>query len=500
MSFSTPIFLFMFLPICILGYWLTDKRYKNIFICIFSLAFYAWNGITFLLLVLLTTCVTFILGMKLEKCEGKKKNLYLIIGIIYSVGILFYFKYFAWFIESVAGLLPTIKFTFSEKLVPMALPLGISFYTFSVLSYIIDIYWGKCKAQKKLSNLLLYILLFPKMVMGPIMRYADFEKQLDGRPCNSTIIYQGIECFIKGIVKKIWIADNIAPIVTYAFSNAENLNTVTAWLGIVGYLLQLYFDFSGYCDMAIGLGNMMGFQLPENFDHPYMSESVAEYWRRWHSTLGDWLKDYIYMPVFRSILLKKVPFIKKQISINASDIMALFVVWVIAGVWHGAGINYILYGLWYFLFIAIERLLELRKKKLIKAKKIKKKEDTIGIRILKRVATGFAIIIGQTLFRSTGIKETVLYIKALFSMNFNGAEEVLIQMTTSVCVAMIVGIVFCFPIYEKVKTKVYSLVSDKPIVSVLVQNIYNLVLLGAYIVVILYIAGSGYAPFLYEVF
>ena len=498
MSFSTAIFLYLFLPICMIGYWISDKKYKNLFLCILSFLFYAWSGLSFLILIIITTSITYILGIKIEKSSDKKRKIILVSGIIYCVGILFYFKYFTWFANSIVVAIQHFVPSFEMKITAVSLPLGISFYTFSILSYLIDIYWEKSRAQKKISNLFLYILLFPKVMTGPIMRYSDFEQQIGNRSSNLGLIYTGIERFIKGLVKKILIADRIAPIVTYAFSDVDNLNTLSAWLGIFGYLLQLYFDFSGYSDMAIGLGNMLGFRMPENFDHPYMSKSVAEYWRRWHITLGEWLKDYIYMPVFRHFMLKKSSV--KKISMSKMDIIALFVTWLIAGIWHGAGINFILYGLWYFMFISIERLLDVRKKKLIKANKITKREDSLAENLLKRFVTIFAIIIGQVMFRSGSFQDLILYIKSLFSMNFNGYEATLLQLTNSVVVTMIIGVIFCFPIYDAIKMKVKSLLVNKPVAILVVKNIYNLCLLIAYFIVLLYIAGADYAPFLYEVF
>lgn len=500
MSFSTALFLFLFMPISLAGYWLADKKYKNLFLCAISILFYAWSGFAFLLLILVSTGIAYILGLRISKSTDTVRKTYLVVGIIYNVGVLFYFKYFEWLANVMIDCIQNFNPSFNLNIKAVSLPLGISFYTFSILSYLLDIYWEKSKAQNKVSNLLLYILLFPKVMTGPIMRYADFEHQLYDRPIDMSFISGGVERFIKGLVKKVLIADRVAPIVSYAFTDVSQINTLTAWLGIVGYLIQLYYDFSGYSDMAIGLGNMLGFRLPENFSHPYMSKTVAEFWRRWHSTLGEWLKDYIYMPVFRETMQKKNPFTQKKMSMHACDIIALLVTWILCGMWHGAGSKFLLYGLWYYTFIVIERIFEQRKKKLIKLKKIKKKEDSIGVIICKRVVTFFAILIGQTLFRSSSINEMLLYCKALFSFNFNGYEVTLIQLTTSISVTIIIGIIFCFPIYDFIKEKVQKCIVTKPAIAIVTSNIYNICLLIAYIVVLLYIAGSNYAPFLYEVF
>lgn len=498
MSFSTALFLFLFMPICLAGYWLADKKYKNIFLCAISILFYAWSGFAFLLLILFSTGIAYILGLRISKSTETKRKVYLVVGIIYNIGVLFYFKYFEWLANVLIGWIQNFNPSFNLDIKAVSLPLGISFYTFSILSYLLDIYWEKSKAQSKVSNLLLYVLLFPKVMTGPIMRYADFEHQLYDRPYDMSFISGGLERFIKGLVKKVLIADRVAPIVSYAFTDVSQINTLTAWLGIVGYLIQLYYDFSGYSDMAIGLGNMLGFRLPENFDHPYMSKSVSEYWRRWHITLGEWLKDYVYMPVFRHYMLKKSPV--KKISMHKIDIIALFATWLIAGIWHGAGINFIMYGLWYFMFISIERLLELRKKKLIKSNKIKKRDDSLWVVTIKRLTTIFAIIIGQIMFRSSSLHDLSLYIKSLFSMNFSGYEATLLRLNNSLIFAMVIGIIFCFPIYNLTKMKIKKILEDKPIAALTINSLYKICLLLAYFIVLLYISGSDHTPFLYEVF
>lgn len=500
MSFTTALFLIVFLPICLLGYFIADNKYKNYYLCCVSILFYAWSGIAFLVLIMFSTFITYVIGISLEKLDYKWKKIIITIGIVYNLGVLFYFKYFVnfatWIIDILHIYMPEIKFNITSRM----LPLGISFYTFSILSYLLDIYWEKSKAQKKLSSLLLYVLFFPKVMQGPIMRYSDFENQLIDRPFNMALVRQGIELFIKGCFKKIFIADQIAPLVIYSFNNAHNIDSITAWAGIIGYLLQLYYDFSGYSDMALGIGKIFGFDLPKNFDHPYMSKTVSEYWRRWHISLGHWFRDYLYMPVFRGVIGKTNPLTRKKITLDSCDLFALLVTWVLCGIWHGAGLTFLFYGLWYYLFISLERLRDIRRKKLIKAHKIEKKKDKFAFVIFSHLITLMAIIIGQILFRSLDFNSAVYYIKNLFNFNYYKSSTILLNLSNSIIIALIIGLIFSFPVYGWFKNKLTNMFKGKCKLAFGIRIAYDFGLLCTYILLILYVAGSGYSPFLYAVF
>lgn len=491
MTFSSVIFLALFMPVCLCGYFLADKKYRNLYLCLVSVVFYAWNGISFLIVIVLSTTITYFVARLMEFAPNRYRKPILIAALIYHLGILFYFKYFVVFAEWILSLANGFINVDVVNIAPVSLPLGISFYTFSVLSYIVDVYWEKCKAQKNYMNVFLYILMFPKVVQGPIMRWSDFERQLYDRDVNYDKICQGIERFIKGLFKKVLIADQISPIVDYIFSDVNGIHSLSAWIGIIGYLLQLYYDFSGYTDMALGIGTMFGFDLPENFDHPYLSSSVPEYWRRWHISLGNWFKDYVYMPVYRLLTSKKNPYTKDKYSKLFRDIVALFVVWILCGLWHGAGFTFLAYGMWYYLFIVFDRLRENRSKKLKKAGKLKK--EGYIIKFLNHVLTLFAIIVGQTLFRANSFKEAIIVIKKLFVVEIGVDAKIVLMMSNSVLLAFVLGLIFCFPVYNVFKRHLGR-------IGIAANIIWFICLLFLYVLIFSYIAASGYSPFLYQVF
>lgn len=498
MTFSSTIFLALFMPICLLGYLLADKKYRNLYLLIASLIFYAWNGIAFLLIIIISTTIAYFVALLIEKADYKYKKKIMILAVAYNLFVLFYFKYFVVFAGWVLQIIGKFANVQGINIAPVSLPLGISFYTFSVISYIVDVYWEKCKAQKNYTNVMLYIIFFPRVIQGPIMRWSDFESQIYDRKIDSDNIKIGIERFIKGLIKKVIIADQISPIVDYIFSNINNLHTFSAWIGIIGYLLQLYYDFSGYTDMAWGLGRMFGFDLPENFDHPYMSASIPEFWRRWHISLGEYFRDYVYMPVYRKLTSYKNPVTGKKYSVLFRDIIALFVTWVLVGQWHGAGAKFFIYGLWYYLFIVLDRLKDDRKKKL-KKKGIVKKEK-ICISLLYRIMTLLAIIMAQTLFRADNILTAINYIKKLFIFDTVIDNMVMLMFSNSIVIAFIIGLIFVFPVYDCIKNKIDIVVSQNEILGVIWSCLWCIVLLACYYLAFAYIAASGYSPFLYQVF
>lgn len=494
MNFSSIVFLALFMPICVCGYFLADKKYRNTYLCVASAVFYAWSGLSFLIYATISTALAFGAALLIEKVDVKFKKPILIVSLIYNLGVLFYFKYFVTFAETI---LRVLKIE-GVNVASVALPLGISFYTFSIISYVVDVYWEKCSAQKKFGNLFLYVMLFPKVVQGPIMRYTDFESQIDDRTVDYVCIRQGLERFIKGLFKKVVIADALAPLVNDIFANIVFLNSVTAWIGIIGYMLQLYYDFSGYTDMALGLGRMFGFKLPENFDHPYMAASIPEFWRRWHTSLGDWFKDYVYMPVYRTLTSKKNPATGKKYSQLFRDVTALFVTWCLVGQWHGAGIKFFIYGLWYYIFIVIDRLRDERRKKL-KKKGIVKPENKF-VNVLYRIMSLVAIIMAQTLFRADSVSIAAVYLKKMFLFNGIIDEHIVLQFSNSVILAFVIGFIFIFPVYDWVKNKVVAVASKNKVVANVGEALWCLLLLAVYVIVFGYIAASGYSAFLYQVF
>ena len=500
MSFTSPVFLLLFFPLCILlEYWIKEE-YRNIFLCIMSVLFYFWCGIRFLIIILVSASMAYLLGLAIEQAkEGTKKNALLAMGISIQLFVLFYYKYFS---DVISALAPWITRLFGNHdffaLGSIALPLGISFYSFSILSYLLDIYWGICTAQKKISLVFLYVLFFPKVVQGPIMRYKDFEEQLQDRTVCLENLNAGLERFIKGMVKKVLIADQLQGLVVYSFSNIDGVGTVPAWIGIISYLFQLYYDFSGYSDMALGLGYMVGFSLPENFDHPYMSSSIAEYWRRWHISLGAWFRDYVYTPCIRWLTGRKwLNNMKHPVLI--CDILSLFITWTLTGIWHGSGFNYLIYGLWYCSFIIIERLDDNRRKKLKKLGKRKSKEKTIGEKTVGHIVTIAVVIVGQILFRADSLRTALKYINKLFVWNADDGLLFFHQFDNYIVIILIVAMAFVFPIYKSLKERVINLCKDTR-TELVVQVIYKVGLLAAFFVAFSYSVSNGYAAFLYEVF
>lgn len=341
MVFSSLTFLFAFLPITLILYYLVPKKAKNVVILISGLVFYAWGEPIYVLVMILSTFIDYTAGRIIDKYDDRPKirTACLLVSLIMNIGLLATFKYLGFIIEALnAG------FGIAIPNPNLPLPIGISFFTFQSMSYTIDLYRRQIKVQKNAASFMAFVTLFPQIVAGPIVRYEDIQNEIDDRTITEKMIGDGISRFIVGLGKKVLIANNIGLLWTEikAMDYGE-ISAVTAWLGILAFTFQIYFDFSGYSDMAIGLGKMMGFNFPENFNYPYMSHSVAEFWRRWHITLGIWFRDYLYIPLGGSRNGKR------------RLLLSLFVVWTLTGLWHGAAWNFVLWGLVLFVFIALEK-------------------------------------------------------------------------------------------------------------------------------------------------
>ena len=475
-------------------------KYRNVFLCLASLAFYAWCGIRFLILMLIMSGVDYGIGLVLEERKVQKyKKIFLLLGLIVNIGVLVYYKYLFDIMRTVS---PWIAARVGHEIGFMesspALPLGISFYTFSLLSYLLDVYWGICAAQKNYLNIWLYVAFFPKVVQGPIMRYADFEGQLHDRTVDLAALNDGLERFIKGMFKKVMIADQLSSLVSYSFSNIGGVGTIPAWISIICYILQLYYDFSGYSDMAVGLARMVGFTIPENFDHPYMSSSVAEYWRRWHISLGAWFRDYVYTPIIRSLTGKKwTKKLKKPFLV--CDAMALVVTWTLTGIWHGSGLQFLIYGLWFCLSIVLERLRDDRRKKMKKQGKLKTLKRTGWRKAVDHIVTMLAVVIGMVFFRADSLGTALRYIKKMLVWNTVDGILMLQQYSNYLAVFLIIALIFVFPVYGKIKAKVREIVAGTKW-ALVVRVCYKLGLAAAFLVSFSYAVSNGYASFLYEVF
>ena len=339
MVFSSLLFLCLFLPLVIIGYYLSPKRFKNYWLLLASFIFYSWGEPQYIVLMFISIFANYVFGIGVHKFSKSLKKLFLVLAILTNIGVLGYYKYSVFLITTINDFFGT-----SFHLDQLPLPIGISFYTFQAMSYVIDVYRNDGKIQKNPFQLALYIALFPQLVAGPIVRYQSIAEQIHHRTHSIPLFISGIQDFSIGLAKKVIIANQLALVADEIFASpTSEIGTSLAWVGIIAYSLQIFFDFSGYSQMAIGLGKMFGFDFPKNFDYPYISKSISEFWRRWHITLGSWFRDYIYIPLGGN----KVSTWKVYRN--------LFIVWFATGLWHGASLNFIAWGLYYGVFIALEK-------------------------------------------------------------------------------------------------------------------------------------------------
>lgn len=388
MVFSSTIFVFLWLPITLLGYYLIKKEFKNIFLLCVSLLFFGWSQPNYIWLIFLNIIINYYSAIIIDDLQTQSiKRKFLFLSIFLNLLLLFYFKYFNFFIEIINRI-----FTLKIGLKNIVLPIGISFFTFQGISYVVDVYRKDVPTQKSIIRLALYICLFPQLIAGPIVRYKDLSKEIDYRENNLNSIVNGIQRFIVGISKKTIIANTAAEIADSIWiNNPQNISTPVVWLGCLAYTLQIYYDFSGYSDMAIGLGQMFGFHFGENFDYPYASNSVSEFWRRWHISLSSWFRDYVYIPLGGN---------RKNVYIN------LFVVFLLTGLWHGASWHYVVWGVWNGFFVILERLL---------VKSRNNDQNTI-ICFLNKLYSLFVVCVGWIIFRSPSIKYAFNYLLNMFGL------------------------------------------------------------------------------------
>lgn len=387
MVFSSMTFLWIFLPILLGIYFITKEKYRNIVLLIFSLIFYAWGEPKYIVLMLISIFINYIFGILLDKAEKWKRRLVLILAIIVDLGILGYFKYFNFFVTNINSI-------FGQNIInakSIVLPIGISFYTFQIISYIFDLYRKDIKVQKNILNLALYISFFPQPIAGPIVKYHDIDEQLKERTVTVEKFVAGVRRFTYGLAKKVIFANTLAFVADSVFNaNIGLINMPIAWIGAICYMLQIYFDFSGYSDMAIGLGKMFGFEFMENFNLPYVSKSITEFWRRWHISLSTWFKEYLYIPLGGN---RKGKF---RTYIN------LGIVFLATGFWHGAAWNFIAWGVYNGFFLIVERI------------KLKEWLDKNKFKIINLIYSLLVTIVGWVLFRANGLKEALKYLKVMF--------------------------------------------------------------------------------------
>ncbi len=412
MIFNSFIFLLVFLPITVFLFWISKEEYRKGLLLIFSLIFYAWGDIRALPIILLSILVNYTLAFGLRK-SNRHRRLVLLILLCVNIGTLIIFKYIPHYIQALSGKNAT------SPLIKLHMPLGISFYTFMILSYVLDVYFETCEPEKNLINVALYVMFFPKMISGPLMKYKDFDEQVKNPHYDATVILEGMARFTIGLGKKVIISDVIGKMVDKTFEmDVTGIasfppSSVMTWFAAICYMLQLYFDFSGYSDMAIGIGKVFGFRIDENFDYPYASTSVVEYWKRWHITLGTWVNHYIYIPTYR--------FIQDKWNINkhTCDKLSLFVSWMIIGPWHGPGPKFFAYGIYNYVLILLERQIGDYKKKRKKNNKKVWNENSVVLKLLSHLYLLVAVLFGQLFVRSETLVQMMQYVRCMFGLNGN---------------------------------------------------------------------------------
>lgn len=464
MVFSSLTFLFVFLPVVFISYYLVRNRsYRNYILLFFSLLFYSWGEPYYVILMIMSTFVAYLGGLFINaygrRNDSFNKGFSLIITTSIMLGLLLYFKYSNFFVEILESI-----FHLNISHEPVGLPIGISFFTFQALSYVFDLYLGNCKVQRNYFSLLLYISLFPQLIAGPIVRYKTIEDQIQNRSESTDEIVEGLHRFIAGLSKKVLIANNVALITRTIYESHEAYyGTGVYWLAALSYAIQIYFDFSGYSDMAIGLGKMFGFHFEENFKYPYSAVNITDFWRRWHISLSTFFRDYVYIPMGGS-----------RVS-NGRLLLNLLVVWFLTGLWHGASWNFIAWGLYYGILMIVEKLF---------LNEILKKLP----KLLGNIYTLIFVLVGWVIFESLDMTDLVFRLNQMFIYRATDWNRFLLNSSSLVFAfgALIMGSVLSFPVYEKLKN---SIKLPLPLV-----NIISILFL---LISIISILSSTYNPFIY---
>ncbi|MEG2457311.1 MAG: MBOAT family O-acyltransferase [Bacilli bacterium] len=459
MVFSSITFIYFFLSILLLVYFLAPKKYKNIVLLLFSLLFYFYGEADYLWLLILSCLINYTFAILIDKTNKiNLKKILLTLCVISNVSLFIYFKYTDFLITNINSIFST-----NFSLLHIALPLGISFFTFQALSYVIDVYKRKVNVEKNILSFATYICLFPQLVAGPIVRYETIHNELNNRETSFDKFSYGIKRFIIGLSKKVLIANTLGVLSTTLF-DVINPSITTYWLNAVAFTLQIYFDFSGYSDMAIGLGSMFGFKFLENFNYPFISSSITDFWRRWHISLSSWLKDYIYIPLGGSRVSKP------------KYIRNILIVWLITGLWHGASWNFCIWGLFFAVILLIEKIF--LKKYLDKHK------------VISHIYTLFIILISFIIFNSNNILEIFTYLKSMFGFNnLPLITNETLYFFRSYIVILLISIISSTPLIKNI----YNKYKDNKIIKILEPFILIIILL----VVTAFLIDSSFNPFLY---
>jgi len=431
--FSSLTFWFIYLPLVLVLYYVTPKKARNIVLFLVSLAFYGWGEPVYISLMLITILINYIAGYLISKSQSKKK-LWLILSVVLNLSFLVFFKY-SGMIVSTLNLLPFINISFSAP----ALPIGISFYTFQAMSYTIDVYREECSVQKNPLVLGTYVTLFPQLIAGPIVRYTDVETQLTKRKETLEKFKSGVLLFLAGMGKKVLLANQFALMYKNLSETGDGFGVLASWAGLLALTLQIYFDFSGYSDMARGLGRMIGFEFMENFNYPYISRSITEFWRRWHISLSTWFRDYVYIPLGGN---------RKGFK---RQIFNLFIVWLLTGLWHGASYNFVLWGLYFFVILACE--------KLFLSKILNKAPKAVG-----HIYSIVLIMLGWAIFSFDNMSELTAFLGSLFGAQRVVATEAQASVMLSYLPICLAGCVLSTPLikvlYEKVRNAKYAVLLE----------------------------------------
>jgi alginate O-acetyltransferase complex protein AlgI len=465
MLFSSIVFLFTFLPAVMLLYYLLPVRFRNVILLLASLVFYAWGEPVYLFLMLLSILFNYFSGLdiarNLQDKRAAKRSL--VFNLIINLAVLGFFKYEGFVLDTLNGILPV---HISYHALP--LPIGISFYTFQILSYIIDVYRGNVKVQTNLPNFALYVTMFPQLIAGPIVQYADVDEQLASREISRTKFGEGSMYFIRGLAKKVLLANTSGMIFTEVSGLAkDNIAVMTAWLGAFAYMFQIYFDFSGYSDMAIGLGKMFGFEFNMNFNYPYVSKSITEFWRRWHISLSSWFRDYVYIPLGGNRVSK------------IKHIRNLLIVWFLTGLWHGAAWNFVAWGLYYGVILIIEKYL------------LSQVLDRLPD-VVRHIYSIVLVVIGWVLFFSSSFGQAADYIRVMFGAGAHGfADRESMYLLTS---NLILWLILIFGSTPLVHFRYEHMLRSKKWNTTIINSV---VYAALFIVCIAYLVTETYNPFLY---
>lgn len=469
MIFSSTLFLFLFLAITLMVYYAIPQKYimaKNVELLIASLIFYSWGEPRNVLLMLLSILANWIFGLLLEWKESQTARKWIVaISVIFNLGLLFFFKYFGFF----TGIFQSFGLFENSPFTEIVLPIGISFFTFQIMSYTIDVYRREVPTQRNVLKLGLYISLFPQLIAGPIVRYIDVAEQINARSYDIDKVFKGATRFSVGLAKKVILSNAVAALADQIFEmDPTGISSATAWLGAIAYLLQIYFDFSGYSDMAIGMGHMLGFDFLENFNYPYIANTVQDFWRRWHISLSTWFKDYLYIPLGGNRKGKLRTYLN------------LLIVFACTGFWHGASFNFLLWGLYHGFFLVIER---------IGFKKVLAKIP----KVFGHIYTLLVVLVGWVLFRADNLTLAWQYICSMFRFTNWGWTQAASQLDGYTLILMLVAIIACLPIIPTLRKIMSSKVGGDEAVSV-----YGGVFaIGLLILSIFCLTGSDYNPFIY---